>query len=92
MLIYFLLIKKVHGLTNALSLRQVDPGLQMGDLVKKSEPKYVPQLILPRLSFPSRFYGFTRHRRRDRSLQSAYWDRVLPKLNEKWNEEKLLKT
>jgi hypothetical protein len=61
----------------------------MGDLVKKSETKYDPDLILPRLSFPSKDFTYSRYRRKDRSVESAYWDRVLPKLNEKWNEEKL---
>ena len=60
---------------------------QMGDPVKKKEPHYVQSLILPNLPFPNRFNGYTRYRRRDRSVESAYWDRVLCKLDEKWSEE-----
>jgi len=61
----------------------------MGDLVKKSETKYDSSLILPKLSFPNKDLTYSRYRRKDRSVESAYWDRVLPKLNEKWDEEKL---
>ena len=62
----------------------------MGDIIKvdSRDLRYDPLLILPRLSYPNKFYGTTRHRPINRSVESAYWDRVLPKLNEKWREEK----
>ena len=71
-----------------MKLREDEPGLQMGDLVKKAELRYDPLLILPRLSYPNKFYGTTRYRPINRSVESAFWDRVLPKLNEKWSAEK----
>ena len=84
---YFL----VHGLGHGnIKLRDVKPGLQMGDIIKvdSRDLRYDPLLILPRLSYPNKFYGTTRHRPINRSVESAFWDRVLPKLNEKWKEEK----
>ena len=79
----------VHGLPKSLPLRDVDPTHQMGDLVKKPEPYYDPELILPRLPFPNKFYGYTRHRPLVRSVTSAFWDRALPKLAEQWKNEKV---
>lgn len=60
----------------------------MGDLVKKKEPQYDPNLILPKLPFPTKNNAYSRYRQRDRSVESAFWDRVLPKLNSKWSSEK----
>ncbi len=71
-----------------MHLRDIDSGLQMGDLVKKKDPNYVSSLILPKLSYPNKFYGYTRYRPKVRSVESAFWDHVLPKINEKWNSEK----
>lgn len=69
-------------------MRHVDEGLQMGEHTKTPEPKFLPNLILPKLPYPNRFYGYTRYRPENRSVQSAYWERVLPILNEKWKREK----
>ncbi len=90
-LIFFSNFKQVHGLGHGeIKLRDVKPGLQMGDIIKvdSRDLRYDPMLILPRLSYPNKFYGTTRYRPINRSVESAYWDRVLPKLNEKWKEEK----
>jgi hypothetical protein len=51
-------------------------GLQMGDHVLKKEPYFDSKLMLPKLPYPNKFNGFTRHRRLDRSVESAFWDRV----------------
>ncbi|RNA33728.1 hypothetical protein BpHYR1_036301, partial [Brachionus plicatilis] len=32
------------------------------------------------------FNGYTRHRRKDRSVESAFWDRVLPRLSDRLND------
>jgi hypothetical protein len=69
-------------------VREIDPGLQMGDEVQTPAPRYDPDLVLPRLPFPNRFYGYTRHRPINRSVQSAFWERALPKINEKFSSEK----
>jgi hypothetical protein len=85
--LYFNLIS-VHENLAIMNLRDIDKGLQMGDLVKKKESTYDSSLILPKLSYPNRFYGYTRFRPKIRSVESAFWDHVLPKINEKWNSEK----
>lgn len=69
-----------------MNLRDTDPGLQMGDKVKKAEPHYDSRLILPQLPYPNKQTSYTRHRRKDRSVESAFWDRVLPKLSDRLNE------
>jgi hypothetical protein len=81
-----ILFIKVHGLENSLELRKIEGGLQMGDQTHTPEPTYLPRLILPKLPFPNRFYGYTRFRPQNRSIESAYWDRVLPILNAKWKQ------
>jgi hypothetical protein len=79
----------VHVENQAITnLRDIDKGLQIGELVKKKESNYDSGLILPKLSYPNRFYGYTRFRPKVRSVESAFWDNVLPKLNKKWNSEK----
>ena len=79
------------GSSEDLNLRQIDGGPQMGDLVKKSDPSYDATFVLPRLGYPNKFYGFTRFRPINRSVETAFWDRVLPKLNKKWSENETLK-
>jgi hypothetical protein len=69
-------------------LRDIDPGLQMADKTKTLELHYDQRLILPKLPYPNRFYGFTRHRPLVRSVESAFWERALPKINEKIQKEK----
>jgi len=54
----------------------------MGDYAKKKEPKYESGLILERLPFPNHFYSYTRHRKKNRSIESAYWERMLEKIND----------
>ena len=81
------LISKVTGMKKGISLREIVEGPQLGDAVKKEDPQYDSNLVLPRLPFPNKFNGFSRYRRRDRSVESAYWDRVLPKLNEIWSQD-----
>ncbi|CAF0716745.1 unnamed protein product [Brachionus calyciflorus] len=79
-------LNQIHGYERALNLREVDKGLQMGDKVKKADPHYDPNLILPRLKFPNKFNGYSRYRNKDRSIESAFWDRVLPKLSDRLND------
>jgi hypothetical protein len=55
----------------------------MGDPILKQDAKYIPNLVLPRLPFPNQFYGYTRYRKKNRSVESAYWERMLEKINEK---------
>jgi hypothetical protein len=84
----FSLSIKDFGSDQNASRREVEGGLQMGDEMITPPPHYDPELILPRLPFPNRFYGYTRHRPINRSVQSAFWDRALPKIDEKFNGEK----
>jgi hypothetical protein len=73
--IYFHL---VHGLSQGDVKRDMKPGLQMGEYVKRSEPKFVQELVLPKI-YPSHDTSFTRHR----SPQDIFWDLVLEKFDEK---------
>ncbi len=82
--------KKVHGSRQAANdlLRPLEPGPQLGDKYRLLQPKYEPSLVLPKLPFPNRSNEYTRFRPIGRSVESAFWDNVLPKLNEKWKREK----
>jgi hypothetical protein len=54
-------LSTVHGSLNKdATLRSIDNGLQMGDLVMKPEPNFDSKLVLPSLSYPNKFYGYSR--------------------------------
>lgn len=81
---------KVHGEPIAAVMRNVEGGEQMGDSFKISHLKYDSSLILPKLKFPNKYNCFTRHKKNnERTPESVFWDRALPKIKKMWEEEKL---
>jgi hypothetical protein len=68
-------------------LRQIDiTKPQIGDSHRIEHKSYDENLILPKLPFPNRSNTYTRFRPLDRSVESAYWDRAFPQINEKWSK------
>ena len=78
----------VHGLPNKSRFPVSSDGINMGDKLYRQDPKYLPNLTLPKLPYPNKFYGYTRHRLKNRPVEAAYWDQMLSKINEKWDENK----
>jgi hypothetical protein len=70
-------------------LRDMQSGSQMGDpcTYRDERPRYDSKLILPTLKFPNAYNCYTRHKSKQRTPQTAFWDRVLPILNKRWREE-----
>lgn len=78
----------VNGLSDGTCLRDMQDDHQMGDLVKKKDLRYNPKLILPRLQFPTKYDAYTRFKTNNASADDAYWERLIPKLNMMWKENK----
>lgn len=71
-------------------MRKIEEGPQMADSFNIKHLKYDPSLVLPQMKFPNKYNCYTRHRvKNERTPDSAYWDRVLPKIKKQWQEEAL---
>ena len=82
----------VHGLADGDCLRTFENDHQMGDLVKKKEPKYEPKLLLPRLEYPNKYTAYTRFQVANEGAEENFWGRLVPSFNEECKKyEELMK-
>jgi hypothetical protein len=62
--------------------RDLAEGMQMGDFLKKPDPKFIHELILPK-TYPTKDSSYTRHQ----SPLGTYWEIVMKKFDEKLKHE-----
>ncbi|KAI8489097.1 hypothetical protein Bbelb_330820 [Branchiostoma belcheri] len=80
-------LNQISGLAHSDVGRDVDKGRQMYR-PKIPEPKWDAKLIHPKEEWPNRYYAYTRFRRPNRRVHSAFMERVEDQLTEQWNQER----
>lgn len=77
--------KNVLGWSLPQPTSSFDPGSSVSPLTP--QPKWDRNLILPKTQWPNKYAAYTRHRRWDRSAQSAKMERIEQQLTEQWRRE-----